>query len=512
MARANVARRHGDDFQARLFWLNAASLLDPDSPVIRVAYETGPKSFDDITIEYDPDAPPPDHEGRPIYRRHVQCKWHTTAGTFGYGDLIDPAFINAQRYSLLQKAYQAQTQYAPDGIGCQFKLVTNWRVGPEDPLLGLVRKESDALDLGRLFDGTTDASRMGNVRKLWREHLEIDHASLNLVARTLAIAETVESLATQRERLDERFAAVGMKRVPASESGFFYDDLIAKLLAQGRVEFDRESFAEMARREGLLDERTRPEPVPTIGVRSFMHPIDNLEDRCARMLNLVPYFDGRYIRNAADWQGRIYPELRDFLLGAARTTDSLRLVLDAHVSLAFTAGAVLNVKSGKHVEIEQRTGGRRFWSMDDAPPDPAWPALTFEDEIIDEGRDQIALAIGLTHDVSGDVSAFVRQNLPQAGRIVHCRPEGGPSQQSVQCGRHAWMLAEAAAQHLQAVRRHGGRGAPVHIFIAGPNGFTFFLGQHQQAIGPAALYEWDFDGRRGGGYSPGLTVGQARAE
>ena len=59
MARANVARRHGDDFQARHFWLNAASLLDPHSPVIKVAYETGPKAFDDILIEYDPKAAEP---------------------------------------------------------------------------------------------------------------------------------------------------------------------------------------------------------------------------------------------------------------------------------------------------------------------------------------------------------------------------------------------------------------------------------------------------------------------
>ena len=506
MARANIARRQGDDFQARLFWLNAASLLDPDSPVIKVTYETGPKSFDDITIEYDPDAAPQDHEGRPIHRRYVQCKWHTTAGTFGYTDLIAPTFINARCYSLLQRAHQAQTQYAPDGIGCQFKLVTNWQIKAGDPLQILVRKESDALDLHRLFDSTTDASSMGRVRKIWREHLKIEDPCLILVARTLAIAETLDSLADLRERLDEKFFAVGMRRVPASESGFFYDDLIVKLLAHGRVEFDRESFAEMARSKGLLDDCARRDKVFTIGVRSFMHPIDNLEDRCTRMLNLVPYFDERYIRNEADWREHAYPNLRDFLRDAASTTDSLCLVLDTHVSLAFAAGAVVNVKSGKHIQIEQRADGRRLWSMDDAHPNPVWPKLTPENEIIDGGRDEIAIAIGLTHDVSGDVSAFVTQNLPHVGRIIHCRPESGPSQRSVQCGRHAWMLAEAAVQYLQAVRQQGTRGALVHIFIAGPNGFVFFLGQHQQAIGPAALYEWDFDRQRGGGYSISLTV------
>jgi hypothetical protein len=507
MTRSNVARRHGDDFQARLFWLKAVSLLDPHSPVIKVAYETGPKSFDDIQIAYDPHIAPPDHDGNPIYRRHIQCKWHTTAGAFGYEDLIDPAFINAEKYSLLQRAHHAQTLHAADGFGCRFELVTNWRLKPGDPLLELVRKESDAVHLDRLFDGTTDKSRMGRVRQLWREHLEVDDAALRLVARVLAVSETPESLASLRERLDDKFASVGMKRVPAAESGFFYDDLIAKLLAQGRIEFDRESFREMARREGILDTSSNPGKGLTIGIRSFMHPIDPLEDRCERMLNLVSYFDGRYIRNDADWQDRVLPELRGFVMKAARSVDDLRLILDAHVSLAFATGAVLNVKSGRRIEIEQRTGGRRFWSMDDQLVGAHWPKFVFEEEVLAEGLDEIAVAVGLTHDIAGAVRSFVKSGVQRAGRILHCRPEGGASQQSVHCGRHARMLAESVVQRLRTLRGSGSGTTRAHIFIAGPNGFAFFLGQHQQAIGPAALYEWDFDGQRGGGYSLGLAVG-----
>jgi hypothetical protein len=506
MTRANVARRQGDDFQARLFWLKATSLLDPKSPTIKVAYETGPKSFDDILIEYDPSAAPPDHEGQPIYRRHIQCKWHTTAGTFGYEDLTDPAFVNAERYSLLQRAHTAQSLHAPDGFGCRFELVTNWRLRPGDPLIELVRKESDALDLDRLFDGTTDRSRMGQVRRQWREHLEVDHATLRLVARVLALAEMPESLRSLRERLDEKFAAVGMKRVPATDSSFIYDDLIVKLLAQGRIEFDRESFRTMCQQEGLLEPSGQPQDVLAIGIRSFMHPIDNLEDRCERMLNLVPYFDGRYIRHETDWQHRILPELRDFVLQAARSTARLRLILDTHVSLAFAVGMLLNVKSGKRIDIEQRTDGRRFWSRDDEAIDPSWPKCLLDEEVLDDSQDEVVLAIGLTHDTTQAVRAFVTPTLHQVGRILHCRPEGGASQQSVRCGRHAWMLAEAVVQRLQDLRGSGRSIRRVHVFIAGPNGFAFFLGQHQQAIGPAAVYEWDFDGQRGGGYSLGLSL------
>jgi SMODS-associated and fused to various effectors sensor domain len=508
MTRANVARRQGDDFQARLFWLKATSLLDPNSPIVKVAYEVGPKSFDDIVIEYDPSAAPLDHEGKPIYRRYIQCKWHTTAGIFGYQDLADPAFVNATRYSLLQRAHQAQSLYAPDGLGCRFELVTNWRLKLGDPLMDLVRKESDALDLDRLFDGTTDQSRMGRVRKRWREHLGIDHPTLSLVARVLALAETPESLMSLRERLDEKFAVVGMKRIPVTVSGFLYDDLVVKLLAQGCIAFDREGFWTMCQQEGILESSGQPKDVLIIGIRSFMHPIDNLEDRCERMLNLVPYFDGRYIRNETDWQHRILPELRNFMLKAARSTDHLRLILDAHVSLAFAVGTLLNVKSGKRIEIEQRTDGRRFWSRDDEASDPGWPKFLLSEEVLDEDQDEVALAVGLTHDIARSVRAFAIQTLHQVGQIVYCQPEGGVSQQSVRCGRHAWICIEAVVQRLQNLRGDGRRIQRVHVFIAGPNGFAFFLGQHQQAIGPVTVYEWDFDGQRGGDYSPGLSLGE----
>ena len=506
MARSIVARRQGDDFQSRLFWLKAASLLDPHSPVIRVSYETGPKSFDDLTVEYDPKQAPPDHEGLPIYCRHIQCKWHTTAGAFGYEDLVDPAFINAARHSLLENARHAQSQLAPAGTGRRFEFLTNWRIRDRDPLQQLVRKESDALDLNRLFDGTTDRSRMGRVRRLWCDHLGIDHAALNFLARSLAIAETPESLSSLRERLDERFAAVGMKRVPSSETAFFYDDLAGKLLAQGRISFDRKSFRAMADKEGLLDPAASPANLLAIGVRSFMHPINALEERCSRMLNLVPHFDGRYIRNDSDWQDQIHPALLSFLTEAAQSAEELQLILDVHVSLAFAAGAVLNVKSGKRIEIEQRFAGRQLWSVDDQPANPDWSRLEFDEEEINRKADGIALAIGLTHDVAPGVRRFFAEKRSDVGRIVHCRPKGGPSQQSVVCGRHAATLAESVVQHVRDLRCAKPSSDPLSLFIAGPNAFAFFLGQHRQALGPSALYEWDFDGQRGGGYSVGLIV------
>ena len=128
-------------------------------------------------------------------------------------------------------------------------------------------------------------------------------------------------------------------------------------------------------------------------------------------------------------------------------------------------------------------------------------------ETVDPRGDEIALAIGLTHDVAGRVRAFANTRVPAIGWILHCRPRGGASQQSVVCGRHAWRLAELAVQQVRRLRETDAVKGRVHLFIAGPNAFTFFLGQHQQALGPVSSYEWDFDGQRGGGYSLGLSVG-----
>ncbi|MEW8050409.1 MAG: SAVED domain-containing protein [Candidatus Thiodiazotropha sp.] len=508
MAKAIVARQHGDCFQARLFWLNAASLLDPDGHIVRVSFEAGPRGFDDIVIEYDAQRAPLDHEGRPIFHEHIQCKWHKNPGSFGYADFIDPDFINAATTSLLENARQAQVTHAPDGIGCRFKLLSNWRIVSGDPLEALVLKSSDAIDLGRLAEGKTERSRMGRVRKLWCDHLGINESELTTLARTLAIAETLESLESLRTRLDERFASAGLVRISPSSTAFLYDDLIEKLHAQGRNEFDRNTFQEMARAEGILDVRANvslPSP-PTFGVRSFMHPIDNLDERCDQILNLVPFFDGRYIHEPSDWKGRVLPELRDFLRGAAHSSDQLRLILDAHVSLAFAAGTILNVKSGKRIEIEQRGHGRAFWSREDLPADGDWPQLQIEEEDCGGDGGGISVALSLTHDVSPAVRAFVVDELPEVSRIIHCKPETGVSQNSVRCGHHAWMIAESLTQHVKALRQSGLRLSPVHIFMAGPNGLAFFLGQHQQVMGQVTVYEWDFEGQRGGGYSPGVRL------
>jgi hypothetical protein len=497
MAEAIVARQQGDDFQARWFWLYAANLLRPGGHIQQVSFETGPKAFDDVVVEYSPQDAPKDRFGRPVLRDHMQCKWHVKTGQFGFEDLTDPGFSNAATFSFLYRALEAQRRYAPAGDGARFQLVTNW--DPMDPLRKLILNQDYSLNLKQLFEGGPTSAN-GKIRAHWVDHLGITEDELRTAAGTLVLNTRVRSADEIRIHLNDLFEAVGLRRVASSESAFIYDDLIRKLHSQGRKVFDRATFRDMVADEKLLAS-DQPPARTTVGVRSFVHPINTIEGRATRTLDLVPMFDGRYLRDGEDWQGTVYPALQSFVLKEAEATDTLRLVLDAHMSLAYAVGSILDVKSGKDVEIEQRSPERRFWSETDSSPDPDWPLLDFEEVVLGDGT-EAAVAVSVTHDVETNVREHLLTRMPQVGKLLLARFSTEASQRAVRSGSHAAALAQKLAARI----RNCGRAEMVHLFIAAPNGMTFFLGRHHRTIGVATIHEWDFEGLRDRGYSPGLIV------
>ncbi|MCW2395731.1 MULTISPECIES: SAVED domain-containing protein [unclassified Sphingobium] len=499
MTEAVTVRRDGDTFQARMFWQRAARLLIPEAAVRRVAFETGPKSFDDIWVEYFPGRGQLDHQGLALLREHIQCKWHVAPGSFGYAQLIDPEFINANARSLLQRAYTAREAAGEQAAGTRFKLLTNWSVDRNDPLKSLIGMRSGAIRANRLFDGTTDRSQVGGVRKLWRDHLGLDDEALQAFATSLAFGQAGDSLDDLRDQLDLIFFMAGMRRFPASESAFPYDDLIFQWMAQGRLEFDRESLQDALRRERLL---AGSQPAPFVfGVKSFEHALDPLELRCTKVLDLTPVFDDRFIHDEADWATTLYPRLAEFLRQAATDGDRLRLALDAHATLAFAAGTVLDIKCGRIIELEQRSPNRQVWAADDSEPTADWPTLETTVRELGPGAD-IAVAAGITHDIANDVETYVTANLPQVGRLLVCGTSRGPGHNAIRSGRHASDLAAAVVTAFRA----GTPSPRAHLFLAAPNSFSFFLGQRRPQLSNVTLYEFDFEGGRDRSYRPSLSL------
>jgi hypothetical protein len=506
MAQAIGARRDGDAFQARVFWLKAAALLDPEGRVVRVGFEHGPQGFDDVWVEYDKTCRPPDQFGKPIDIERFQCKWHVAPGQYTYADLASSDYIGAKT-SLLQRAHRAYAADTGLTLHSRIRLVTNHQVNPSDTLYSLIRNRSYTLHLDRLFDNSTDRSACGQVRKLWREHLEVDDNELKALCAALGLNPVKESLEGLKEQLDLTFCARGLARIERG-SATRYDDTPFQWASQGRNVFDRESFRQACADEGFLTETSKCALM--FGVKSFQHAYDSLEDRCFDTLDLINHFDERFIQDQAAWNQTLLPKLGVFIRSAMRkaTGPRLRIALDAHSTLAFAAGALLNTKCGRLVELEQRSPHPVIWTPDDHPVDPAWPKWDIHAEALSGDGSDIVVGIALSQSLEAKVREYLLARLPQAGRLVIATPVGGPSHSSVICGSHANQLAEKLAANLKTQRELAPRSSPptMHIFIAAPNAFTFYFGRHIESLKPMILYEFDFQSQRDRTYEPSLSI------
>lgn len=246
------------------------------------------------------------------------------------------------------------------------------------------------------------------------------------------------SLDDHRYNLDLLLENRGLRRIPTNESSFIYDDIVFQWLAQGRLEFTRNDFWEACRRENLFAQDGKPPVV--FGVKSFEHAFDRLEDRCTTVLDLISHFDERTVRSQQEWGSDALPEAR-------RVSSERRQRRTAHLSCSRCAhhvgvcgGAVLDIKSGRNVQIEQRTMQRQVWDAADLASDPRWSHWQYDIDKLSEGAGEMAVAISLTHDVAPAVKAFIANALPSVGTLLIARPSCGPSARSIACG-HTHLIS-----------------------------------------------------------------------
>jgi hypothetical protein len=507
MADATTAILRGFDYQALMFWMHAARLLAPESRVARVTYEAdGPKAFDDVVVDYDP--PIVSGGSDRVRTAYFSSKWRTRIEErFGCADLSDPQLIGATKVSLLERLRDAQQNVAPAGTGVRFALVTTARIRDNDPLGGLISNYDRAFLVDLLFDGTTDKSQKGQIRKAWREHLKLDDAGLRLALTPLQVFEAQPSTMELVDRLNDRLRSVDLAPIDPAHSHNPYADLVHKLKGQGRNTFDPKSFAAMCREEGLLmpsGNRSTP-AAKRLAIRSFIDPGENVEAGADKTLLLTAEFQKRYIAADDGWRLAIQPKVIDFLTAETKDTRSVHLTFDAHASIAYLAGMVLHAKRGINVELAQRTrvGGSQRWRASDAIPSDA-PDLTVQDLSVAGGGHDIALAIGISNPVLAAVQQFIAKSVPSIGRILVFEPHGGPSQNAVRSGGHAVRLAETIVNAYRAGKTP--ETGAVHVFASCPNALLFYLGQQARGLGASRMYEYDFDQQRHKTYQLSLSI------
>jgi SMODS-associated and fused to various effectors sensor domain len=506
MADAVLPRWHGDNYQARVFWENALNLLDDvTSCIVEVTFEAdGPKAFDDVVVRYDPAVA---RSGAVrITADYHQVKWHVEyGGRFGFADFIDPAFIGAIKFSILQRLADARAKAGP---GACFSFITTYRIADGDPLAELVSANDRSLLVEKLFDGSkTDGSRMGAVRKLWREHLGLpDNDALREVLIGFRIFDGHRSLEELKESITLRAKTVGVITTVPTSSDFRLDELARALKKRGLNSFTRETFKQLCKDEALLAEViAATDPYLPIAVRSFLGPASDIVGALPEhTLLLTDSFRQRYLRDELDWQHDIRPKVENFLRAKVIHSSKLRLILDAHASVAFLAGSVLDVKSGASIELVQKGRvGSRVWRADDGSENSGATFQIIEAKLGD-GPD-IAIAISVAQSAEPAARAYCASSVPTVGRLITFALPSGPSQQGIRGGGHAASLAESIANHVRNVKGND-IDTVAHIFAAGPNALVFYLGQQHQAIAPCVVYEYDFDRRGNKSYQPSMII------
>lgn len=502
MADAVTARWHGDNYQSRIFWQNALNLLVDTSCVVEVTFEANaPKAFDDVVVRYDPPVPRsgPDR----IHADYHQVKYHVDrGGHFGYSDFIDPAFIGATSISLLERLRDAQAAAPAPSL---FTFLTTYRILPTDALARLISGNDHTLLLERLFDGTTDRSRMGKIRKCWREHLGLaDDEALKNILRGFRIMDGHRSLDELRTDINVKAQVVGMLTCSATESDFRYDELARQLKSRRLNVFNRETLLKLAADEGLLSEIMRAaDPHLPVAIRSFMGPASDLSDASGEnTLMLADEFRQRYLVDGRDWQSDIRPKIETFLSEVIKHSTHLRLILEAHASIAFVAGTMLGVKAGIDVQLVQRgRTGTSIWHAADGKT-----GARMQENITNLHRgDEIAVLISASQDVGAQAQAYIKEHRLKVGTVLSFNLDGEPGQRTVAGGGHAVEIAEQVANAIRRVKANN-PDATVHIFASVPNSVLFFLGQQQQAIAPSIIYEFDFDRRGNKNYQPSFTI------
>jgi hypothetical protein len=497
MANAVEARWHGDDYQARVFWEAALGLLRPGSAINAVTFEAdGPKAFDDVVVCFEP--PIPRAGAERIRVDYMQVKWHVgSGGRFGFEELCSPDFISAKATSLLQRLADAVGK--ADAGSC-FTFRTTDRITDGDPLADLVSGNDGALRLERLFDGTTDLSRMGKVRALWRTHLGLgsDHELRELLAN-FRIMEGSPNLDRMKSAVVMSGAAAGVD-FDETTSDFRPDQLARQLKVRKLNRLDRPALLKFLKEESIsVRDVSQTDGYHPVAVRSFMSASADIPDAAADdTLLLTDQFKGRYLLPGLDWRRDVEPRLESFLRSRVLVSSRLRLVIDGHASMAWLAGRVLDNKSGVTLELMQK--GRpapRRWRADDGAVGP--PLVVREDVL--SNKDAIAVAIGVAQEVDLDVANYVKTNLPDVGRIISFSPPRGPGHSAVAGGAHAVQLAEQIARDVRKAKRGIPR-TPVHVFAACPNALLFYLGQNHETYAPSTMYEYDFQGHGNGTYSP----------
>lgn len=475
-----AVRIAGDHYQWLTAWSGCVQLLHdadahPENPVVSVGVEVpGVGNLDDVVL----------------VRTRPPTTYQQVKYTVDSTSPVNTAWLTADSPnggpSLLRKVATTWAGLVGNGAPVDLRIVTNRAPDPGDVLIAGRDARTRLLLPVAGRDGPR--SRRGAARTTWA------------AAAGLSEPELFELLGVLRFDL-------------ARDSAQFADTISLQMLAcglrhdHGAVTAGASWVAEQVRNgTRSLDLVAVQRAVEALGLRTAtartvlsvatLKP-DPLAETAAYAIDWADRFDGadpwtrRHPKPPATWA-----ELQhDIDLIPQRLHSPTRVLVTGSFrqAPAFAIGAALRMASGTDLAVVQR--GRLWSSLD------SYTAVLLVDRSIniDQGRD-IAVAVEIATDISGDVERYLHAAGVPASRLMVLGPPGGPSDQAVPDGPTACALTVSIRDAVRhAVPGH----TRVHLFLGAPMGLALLLGHRWNRIAPTTVYE---DLGASDGYEPAFQI------
>ena len=500
MAKAIAARRKGDEYQARVFWLKLLDLRTSDY-VKSVTLESDLASFvDDVVVFYSEPIKDRTTGKREIVCDLFQCKYHVTQhGAFTHENLINPKFINNQN-SMLKRLYDAYVKLSKELPPDAFRLYifSNWHWVHQDALAQHLHEET----IRSTFYENGPRSAAGQARLKLASHLSVTQEELRAFLDTVRFT-LGKNLADLASEMEPRLKLAGLQPIDPTVTHIPYDSLAWELFAQERNSFDKAGFDQMIREEKLI---TPPATKHSeISIQSFAQFARRPTDLQVARLDLLPLFDERFPIRDACWKNEIPEEISAFMLDEKLmdVPQPIHIFFDCHLSIAFFAGHLVSPKH-RIQTIPTQKNGSHYTLWEQSAPDTNADLWTFQN--VGKIDEEVILEISVTHHIQKQMQVYLSaegySELPQ----IRVAPMGGIGPTAVVGGTHAWQLGYQLAEHLREILPETCR--TVHFFFAGPVALSYILGHTLRHIAPhIQLYEYDFEGQRGDRtYYPSLCI------
>ena len=489
MAKAIIARRRGDEYQARVFWLKLLELRTNDY-VQSVTLESDKVSFvDDVVVSYCEPIKDRVTGKQEVVHEFFQCKYHMTQrGAFTHENLIDPRFINCKD-SMLKRLYDAYVRLSDELGPNAFRLYifSNWHWDHRNALAehlyeGMIRST---------FYEKGAGSERGKARAKLAFHLEVSEEDLrpflNIVRFTLG-----KNLTDLEKDMEPLLELAGLQPIDPTVTYNVYDDLAWKLFGQGKHSFNIQSLNELIHKEKLIAPPSTKHS--EISIQSFSQFARRPHDLQAAHLDLLPFFDGRFPKDDSYWKKEIPEQISSFMLNKEliNLPQPIHFFFDCHLSIAFLAGSMVSSKHRIKIIPTQKNGSDcTLWNPNSADAD----TLLWDIQTVGEIGEELVLAISVTHEIQKHVESYLEANALSNLSQISVSPTRGFGHNAVLDGNHAWQLGYQLAKQLHEILPS--TCCKIHLFFAVPVALGYILGYTlRHIVRVIQLYEHDFEGQR----------------